>query len=303
MLDEARISLHLKNDFIIQTFAKISFFIMPSINEHFYNMFKGQDLGFYVYPRYVDDDFNGETIEDIDLYYQPVQDPQIGIIFFLLRVPIVILGVISHLKLLSLMKTERGLVMEVTYLFSVAQMTFWPFWWLFTTSTDFIHPLNEVFGQWFCDFGALIIHLGRNVIAFHSVVVAIMRYYFIVHQDKVDRYGKHKVKRIFFWMSFIVPLVIVIIEKIEHNELDMFSFINKCYGKHHKTFLIETSTLDVFKRNFCEFESYDIRTPMGTVLNAIRRLSCILRTTLILLTSFNISEGIIYFFLFSHIIR
>ena len=119
-------------------------------------MFQGQYLGFYVYPRYDYDDYNGEIIDDIVLYYQPVQDPEIGIIFFLLRGPIVIAGVKAHLKLMELMKTERGLVMEVTYLFSVVQMIFWPFFLLITTSTDFIHPLKTVVGEWFCDFGSLL---------------------------------------------------------------------------------------------------------------------------------------------------
>ena len=287
----------------LKSSVKAPFVAMLFIKDHIYNKFEGPDLGFYVYPRSENDTYNEYILENIDLYYQPVPEPKIGMIFFLMRVPIVIVGVIAHLKLMELMKTERGLVMEVTYLFSVVQMIFWPFFLLITTSTDFIHPLKNVVGEWFCDFGSLLIHLTTDMIAFHSLVVAIMRYYFVVHQDKVDSHGKQKVKRIFFWLSFIVPLVIVIIEKIENNELDMFSFVNKCYGRHHKTFLVETSTLDVFKRNFCEFESYDLRTPMGTVLNAVRRLSCIIRTTLILLTTSNISEGIIYFFLFSHIIR
>lgn len=276
---------------------------MLTIKEHLYNKFEKSDFGFFVNLPEVGDNYNGYIIENIDLYYQPVQIPEIGVIFFALRLPLVILGVILHLKVLDLMKTEKGLVMEVTSLFAIVQMMFWPFWWVFTSATDFIHPLNKVLGDWFCQLGSFFIHLGQHIIAFHSLVVAIMRHYFIIHQDKVDKRGKDKVKRIFFWLSLFIPFVIVTIEQIEQNELDMFSFINKCKGKHHKVFLIETSTVDVFKRNFCEFESYGLRGPVGHVLDALRQTSCVVRTVLLLLTSFNISEGFIYFFLFSFILR
>ena len=283
--------------------AKESFVIMPSIKEHLYNKFENSYFGFLISPVSEKYDHGGLTVENIDLYYQPTQDPMIGVIFFALRLPLVISGLIINMKVLRLMKQEKGLVMDVTSFFAIVQMMFWPSWWLFTTSTDFIHPLNIVLGEWFCHLGSFFIHLGMYIISFHSLVVAMMRYFFIIHQDKVDKHGREKVKRIFFWLSFIIPLVIVTIQEIEKNELDMFSFINKCYGKHHEVFLIETSTRDVFKRNFCEFESYELGNSMSYVLNGFRRASCIIRTTTLLLTSFNISEAIIYFVLFAHMIR
>ena len=52
------------------------------------------------------------------------------------------------------------LVKDVTKLFTVTQMIFWPFWLMLTTSTDFVHPLKDVVGKWFCTFTWFFFYLG-----------------------------------------------------------------------------------------------------------------------------------------------
>ena len=280
-----------------------SFVIMTSTRQYLYKRFEEESFLFLLSSNSSKIEHNVFNITDIDLYYHPVQTITIGSTFFLLRMPLVIAGEYVNLKVLRMLKDENGLVKEVTTLFTSIQMIYWPFWYLFTTSTDFIHPLNEIIGEWFCDIGAFLIHLSWMFLAFHSLIVAMMRYYFIVYEDKVKCHGKPKLKKIFFLFSCLVPLFLAIWDLIESNELDVFSFINKCYGNHHKVFLIETSTLDVFKRNFCEFESYDLGSQIGSILDSLRRVSCVAKTTLLLLMSFNITEGIIYLALFIHIHR
>ena len=91
---------------------------------------------------------------------------------------------------------------------------------------------------------------------------------------------------------------------ISRSELDILSYINKCNGKHHKVFLVETSTIDVLRRNFCEFDSYDSANfPFGQIIDAIKRVSCIARTTVLVLMVLNFTEIIIYYKIFSHISR
>ena len=248
---------------------------------------------------------SGLAIADIDLYYQPVQNPTIGLVFFLIRVPLVILGEFLYVKQLALIKRETGLVNDVSKLFAYVQMIFWPIWLLFTTSTDFLHPLNELAGQWFCDVGWFSVHLGCNIIAFHSFIVAVMRYCFVVHNEKFSKGNrKKKMKRLFFVMSFCVPLWIVAWDGIEGSNLDELSFINKCYGKHHEVFLIESSSLNVLKRNFCEFDNRDgTENWFGGFAATFWRVSCISRTAIQIIMAFNFTEAIIYFSTLSHITR
>ena len=184
-------------------------------------------------------------------------------------------------------------------------MILWPFWFLFTTSTDFMHPLNEILGNWYCNLGWFMIYFCWNITSLNSLIIAMMRYSFIVHSERFAiGDNKRKAKRFFLIISVIIPLIMVVWSGLEGSELDMMSFINKCYGKHHKTFLIETSTLDVMKRNFCAFDSYDTGGGILSQLLAIfRRISCIGRTVVLILIALNLTEAIIYYATFSHINR
>ena len=248
---------------------------------------------------------SGFAMDDMDLYYQPVQKPTIALVFFFIRVPLVILGEFFYVKQLALIKKETGLVNDVSKLIAYVQMIFWPAWLLFTTTTDFLHPLDELAGRWFCDAGWFFIHLGWNIIALHSFIVAIMRYCFVVHTEKFTKGNrKKKIKRFFLIMSVLVPLVMVAWDGIEGSELDVLSFINKCYGKHHQVFLIETSTLNVLKRNFCQFDNFeDLESLFGGFIASFWRISCILRTAILVIMAFNFTEAIIYFITLSHITR
>ena len=95
------------------------------------------------------------------------------------------------------------------------------------------------------------------MVSFHSCLSATMRYYFIVHTEKVNSFGKERVKNIFLVLSILIPLVVTIWKAIDGSEVDAMSFINKCYSRQHKVFLIETLTVNVFKKSFCEVEGYD----------------------------------------------
>ena len=276
---------------------------MLSNSQHYYHPFKEPYFGFLLKDHTSPENTTGFIVDNIDLYYQPVQEPVIAIIFFFLRMILVIIGEFIHIKVFIILKKENGLVKDVAKLFTATQMIFWPFWLLLTTSTDFVHPLNIVIGQWFCTFSWFFFFLCWTIIAFHSFIVALMRYFFIVHDKKVAAYGKEKAKKVFLLLSFLIPLLVVIWGAIEDPELNAMSFINKCYGNHHKVFLIETSTLNVVKRNFCEFENFDESGSFGKILAIVKRVSCIAKTTVMLIMGFNFTEAIIYYKIVSHIHR
>ena len=278
-----------------------------SKHQYFYHPFENTSFGFRISDNsFWDLNENVNNVfDDISLYYQPVQNPVVGIFFCLIRFPLVILGISLNLKVLDLIKKESGVANDVTKLTSIVQMILWPFWFLFTTSTDFLHPLNEILGNWYCNLGWFMIYFCWNITSLNSLIIAMMRYCFIVHSERFAMGdNKRKAKRFFLIISVLIPMIMVVWSGIEGSELDMMSFINKCYGKHHKTFLIETSTLDVMKRNFCAFDSYDTAGGLLNQLLAIfRRISCIGRTVVLILIALNFTEAIIYYATFSHINR
>ena len=272
---------------------------------HLYHPFLDSNLGFLVQAQAFGEENEtnvGFVVEEIDLYYQPVQEPTVGVTFHLCRILLVGIGEFIHVKIWRMLKEENGLVKEVTSLYTLTVMFVCPFWSLFTASTDFIHPMSEVIGKWYCTVGFAINYFCWNIISFHSFIVAAMRYLFIVHEDQVNHYGKDRVKRAF--LGFYLILSITVLAWGAGREVDAMSFINKCYGKDHKVFLMDTSTVNVAGRNFCALEDYDYNESVTTwAFSWIRRLSCIATTTIMLLMGFNIFEGFLYFNTLTHIYR
>jgi hypothetical protein len=114
-----------------------------------------------------------------------------------------------------------------------------------------------------------------------------MRYFFILHEPKVEKIGKEKVKKFFlFFMIFFATLMAVWIA-IERPQTTGMSFIDKCYGTHHNAFMLKTPSL----KNVSD----PLTTSDGNVLKIIKRVSRIIRLTVTFVIGLNISEGLIYF--------
>ena len=271
--------------------------------ENVYHPFTNSSLGIFLKEILAEDRFLGEAILDINLYYQPVQEPMIAFIFLCIKILLLFIGEYLYIKVYQLMKKEKGIIKNITQIFVCAQLTFWPFWICFAASTDFVHPLKELIGEWYCYGGSFLFYFLGHIITLHSFMSASMRYLFIIHREKVDEFGRERTKRLFFILSILIPLLVSIWEIFDGSDLDAMSFINKCHGKHHKVFLIDSSTMNVAKRNFCAFENYKINGFWSEVLALIRRTFCIANTIVELIMGLNIAEGILYFRILSHINR
>ena len=262
---------------------------------HLFHPFPESYLGFWVNDESDRENSIGYILEHIDLYYQPVHEPILASVFFIIKVILAIIGWVVNMKVWIMVDKENGLVKDVTKTYTVAMIAVGPLFVLFSTSTDFIHPLNEVVGQWYCDFGWFFLYLSFFIISFHSFIVAIMRYLFIVHEEKMEAYGKQKMMKIFYVLSFLLPLFMMMWSVTDKSDVDALSIFNKCYGSHHKVFLFDTSTLKTAKRNFCEHVQYDYFGKIGNIISKLRRYACIVRTLLILFMGFNFMEAIIYY--------
>ena len=201
------------------------------------------------------------------------------------------------------MKRENGVTKEITQLLVYVQLFFWPFWIVFADFTAFIYPMKDVVGEWYCYLGSFLFYFLGNIIISHSFISAFTRYFFILHQDKVNLYGKQEVKRFFLLLSVLIPLFVALWESLKGSELDSMSFINKCHGKYHNVFLIDSSTINTAKRNFCAFEFNHSGGTWSKILAQIRQILCISNQLIQLILGLNVVEGFLYYKILSHINR
>ena len=268
--------------------------------DNLYHPFMESNLGFYVYHKNSIDEKDQFALDDLDLYYQPVEDPAHGITYLIVGLILLFIGETLQFRLLKMVKSENGLVNEVTQIYSISAIIMNPVIGVFVTFTDFVHPLNEVFGQWFCSIGRLLTYLNINIVIFHSFIVALMRYSFIVHEEKVQNYGKETSKRFFAILSILIPVLMVTWGVIENSELDALLAIDRCYGIDHKVFMAKN---DINYRLDCVFEPSDAEGMYGLVVDNLRQIMCISKAILTVLMGFNFTEGLIYFKIICHIRR
>ena len=273
-------------------------------NRHFYHPYSDEYFGFYSVHKH---DYElhslGFVLEDIDLYHQPLPEPIVASLFHIIRLILLMIGWVIYIKVWKMLDRENGLVKDVTKNYIIALMIGGTTFTIFSASTDFIHPINEIIGQWYCDLGWFVLYTSWFAMTFHSLIVSVMRYLFIIKEKKVETYGKEKVQNIFHFLSFFLPLLFMMWGIADKSEVDALSFFNKCNGNHHKVFLFDTSTLNVAKRNFCEHVEYDDEGSFGRIIAACRRYACIIRTLLILFMAFNFAEIFIYFKILTHMYR
>ena len=79
------------------------------------------------------------------------------------------------------------------------------------------------------------------------------------------------------------------------------SFVNKCYGTDHRKFLIETSTLNIFKSRFIKLEEPYV--DINFLLEMGKRICKIIEATLFLFMGFNVTEVFLYYKIFTKIER
>ena len=269
---------------------------------HLYNPYKEPTFGFlWEDSKTTGNDTIGQLVDDIDFYYQPLEPPWIAIIFFFVRLTIIFIGEIIGKKVVIMTREETGILSEITLMFISIQMIFHPILIFFELSVNLIHPINEIIGPWICTVGWLFYNVSTKIVLNYSFFAAIMRYVFVVHDDRVGRYGKEKVKRHFLYLYLTITIAQIVMKAVDGTS--RLSFINKCYGRDHEIFLIETSSLSVLKRKFWTSAQNQDKTMLDLLLHMIKRIIKILDTIAFLALGFNLTEVIVYRTIFSHLDR
>ena len=270
---------------------------------HFYHPFKNSTFGFLSESQtYLANNVTGNLIEHIDMYYQPLENPFIAVSFSSLKLIFILIGELINIKLLMVIRKEaKSILTDVTKLFVICQMIYHPILECILVTTNLIHPVDEIFGEWFCTLAWFSVNFFVRVALYNSFIVAVMRYIFIIHEARVAAYGKENIKRLFLYLTIGIPLLHMALKLPESSS--MFSFIKKCYGEDHKVFLAKTSTLNVLNSNFWKLKSYSIYQFDDLFIDIGKKICKIVDTLLLLIMGFNITEGALYCRIFLHLNR
>ena len=240
---------------------------------------------------------NMDIITNLHLYSQPLLDPNVAATFLGVKFVVVLMGIYVQYKIRAMLRRDTCLINHVLSAYSVIQMMFWPFMLIFNDIlTSFVYPISDVTGSWLCDICVVLICYGRLHILFHTFIVALMRYVFVVHDDRVVKFGKQRAKRIFFWISLIWPMMStawLLFQAIYFRKEFSFArtLISKCYGNHHNMFMTE-DLLDWKK--YCTLEVYEMDGYFEKFSELVQRGFCVGFAVVNLIVLSNVAEGLLY---------
>ena len=72
---------------------------------------------------------------------------------------------------------------------------------------------------WLCYIGEAFNLTFVTYHSFHSLCVAMVRYCFIVEENKVNNFGIQRTKDVFYYLSFVVPIVIALVLETTNRSL------------------------------------------------------------------------------------
>lgn len=272
--------------------------------QYFYHPFKHESLSFFISIDSSRKVSSFNILDDVDLYQQPVEDPNVAIAFFMTRLVFTVLTETINYRVIYNSKKDNGILSDVTKLIACTNMSLVPIRLIFITLTDVVHPLNEVVGQWICSSYWVIDKISTQMIAYHSLMIALLRYIFVAHNDKVVNYGKERLKNLFWYLSFGIPIFNLLWVSTDLKEIDTDIPINRCNGVDHKAFLIQSwSSLGLIKTNFQSLQNDGQNDNFSKVFAVLRRLSKVGQRVWMIFLASNIGEGIIYYRLITHMTR
>ena len=270
----------------------------------FYHPFNQISLSFFLSNDSPQNISSFNTLDGVELYQQPVEEPNIAILFCIVRFVFTILAEACNYRVINVTKKDNGILNDIMNLQAYTVMITMPIRLIFTTLTDFMHPLNEVFGQWICSGYWFIKTISLQMYLYHSLFIALLRYVFIVHNDKVVEFGKEKIKRLFWYLSVGIPIFNLLWIATDLTEIDTNNFVNRCNGVDHKKFLIQSwSSLGLIKKNFESLQIHHESDNLSIFLAVLRRVSKVAQRIWIVFLASNITEGIIYYKLIQHMRR
>ena len=224
----------------------------------------------------------GSNFIHLDVIYKV---PAISeIIHIIVQILIYCVGLNFQIRTILVCMKERNKTWQIHIAHAIVMTIFHGFLIPFRAVTHFIPSLSTFVGSWICYVSAFVEFYGYHAIVVQSLLLAAMKYLFIVHTMKARAFGEEKIQRIFLRIHIIYPLIHAILSIITH-EFHSRGSIKSCFGN-----------TNIQETHFC-----GLGTTSETDPNQIygAKFICIIKTILASIINCNIPEGYLYYKIFN----
>ena len=198
-------------------------------------------------------------------------------------------------------KDKEGKTWQIHFTHSFACTIYYlfviPFWHISTSKPH----LAAVTGEWVCYINAFVTLYGFFIITPNSLLIAVMKYMFIVHHEKMMRLGERNAQKMFMCVNLIVPLVLTTITGVTKHFYAL-STLTSCFGMREEIDEIRTK-YNTWDKNIERYFLCNLNTTEKDILDAytlyvIKQCLCALKSIVVLLINTNIPEAFFYYKIF-----
>ena len=210
-----------------------------------------------------------------------------------------IAGLLIQQKIISICwKDKDGKVWMIHMTHSISTLIYFAFYLPFFTVTSEISNLAEKYtGEWFCYLATFIITYGFTIITFNSLLIAIMKYVFIVRNEDVRMYGDEKALKVFLAINLCVPLFVATFACIT-RDFEGFASLNSCFGTTELVKLrYNTWDTNLEKFFLCNLNK-EIDQEYSHSLYVVKQVACAIKSIAVVVTNTNLPEAFFYFKIF-----
>ena len=215
-----------------------------------------------------------------------------------------VIGLYLQIKIMRGLIRNKGVNWKVDIYHSIMMIGFFSFRICFEMVTYFIPTLHQYTGNWFCYITLFINQFGIASIFSHSLIIAIYKYIYVMHNPLIHFIGENKANLISVWISIILPALFAISFTARPSTMLSYSSILNCLGMKAET---DTQTHKPWRQKLqtfftCGFDdvTYHDRNELSNqIINFVTIAGCTLTSILLAIIILNVFEVFCYYRLFA----
>lgn len=216
------------------------------------------------------------------------------ILHILLQVLLFGLGLLLQVKIIITARKEKDTTWQIYMTHSIVLIIYYAFTISFDAVMYFVPSLSSYTGIWLCYIASFVTLYCVYSITIRSLLVSIMKFAFIVHDEKIRELGTPKAQKIFLWIFVCFPLFWTVCA-ILTSDWDAFSSLNTCFGQQEQVLArYNTSSGNIMKFFFCDLDDKGEGGTHTYVLYIIKQCCCVFKSIVTAIISSNLPEAFFY---------
>ena len=192
--------------------------------------------------------FNNHIYENVTYIDNGNNDNVSTILHIIVQIVFFGLGLILQVKIILNERKEKGSTWQIHISHSVVLIIAYAFTIPFESLIYFAPFMSSYTGTWLCYIASFVILYCFHAILSHSLLVAVMKFAFIVHFKKVREFGDIKAQQIFLWINLCFPMIWTALMFVTSERMKWPS-LNTCF-QHREQLRVQ---YDTTFRNITEF--------------------------------------------------